>query len=136
MKEKIAEIIGEAIEWGDNPYNDMDARIGFANKILSLLKEEGYKDREFVGMMCSTCLDPCCCESGRKRLKEWGWLHKDFLTYVMVEEKCPCESINSIHKGMPMKHCARCGGTGTISRPLTVGEVVEKARQMARIGRF
>ncbi len=58
-------------------------------------------------------------------LREMGWLHKDDPTDKMVEEKCPCESINSIHKGMPMKHCSRCGGSGTISRPMTVGEVLE-----------
>jgi len=32
MIQKIAAIIAEAIAWGDNPYNDMDAREGFCYK--------------------------------------------------------------------------------------------------------
>ena len=82
MKEKIANIIAEAIAWGDNPYNDMDAREGFAQKIL------------------------------------------DLPTDVMVEVDCPECTENK--QECPMRY----------SRPLTVGEVLEKARQMARIGRF
>ena len=109
MIQKIAAIIAEAIAWGDNPYNDGDAREGFARKILDLLKEEGGTMREATQEAT---------ERRRKRCKTYYENHKDSilkrlsanqLIYLQTEQgkQMKKKSANRMFAKYPEKYKAR-----------------------------
>jgi hypothetical protein len=72
-----------------------------------------------------------------KAMRARGWFHKDDPTDVMVEEKCPRCGGNGwyflgishdgiTHPSSKVDPCENCNGSGTISRPMTVEEVLGK----------
>lgn len=79
-----------------------------------------------------------------KAMRARGWFHKDDPTDVMVEEECPeCRGKEMIlAEGCDCDYCKitpgylpchSCNGSGTISRPMTVGEVLEAYRRLLEL---
>lgn len=98
-------------------------------KIVLTEKELAEKIQTKVNKFIETQID-----SLTPNFRARGWLHKDDLVEGCgeVKEKCPqlekCER-DIIQPG----ECAKypiCNGTGTISRPLTLGELPERVRKM------
>ena len=105
----------------------------FAEQILSLLKEEGWIPPHSYDISSGVC--EVCDQLNSDKMRKHGWLHKGDPTDVMVEEKCPechgkgwMEIPSNMDAEMVDFICERCNGSRTISRPLTVGEVLERAK--------
>jgi len=110
----------------------------FAEQILSLLKEEGWIPPHSYDISSGVC--EVCDQLNSDKMRKHGWLHKGDPTDVMVEEKCPV--IKEMENTVSYKACGfndyngcrrihQCNGCnfGTISRPMTVGEIQNKAKE-------
>jgi len=144
MIQKIAAIIAEAIAWGDNPYNDMDAREGFARKILDLLKGEGGTMREKIAKELYKGLFDVDTRNNTYVYKrfvdsyKWGDCKELLLllasgilslpTDETVKEKCPLLDNGCTANYDPKG--GRCPKPCTYSRPLTLGELPDRYGKM------
>jgi len=136
MKDKIANKIIKAIYMHqDTSLNIVEVGNEIADQILSLLKEEGWIPPHGYDISSGVC--EVCDQLNSDKMRKHGWFHKDDLTDVLIPEKCPttqympacpgkdgCEYSSKGHNTIPI-----CNGSGTISRPLTVGEVLERAKR-------